>query len=111
MVVMRPAVTGQIIPAPPVAREYAKLIDRLTELSPPPKTVYNILDKDELLRFSKEAQPIVRELDQHHVMLQGITETVNKKLSTSFGKYTGLFGRLCVCSTASITRMRRRCRR
>lgn len=98
LVVLRPAGVGEDAPAPPAAEAYAELIERLLELTPPPKpNIWKALqDYDEVLRFDAKAQKILEELDQRHVRLQELLETINKKLSTSIGKYNGYFGKLCV---------------
>jgi hypothetical protein len=83
LIVLRPAVVGQDSPTPPVVDEYENLVDaQLIELSPP-KSIWN---DQASLRFDNKAQAILEELDQRHVVLQGLLETVNKKLATALAR-------------------------
>lgn len=93
-IVLSTASTGRDVPMPPVAKNYEDLIEQLTELSPPPKSTWNRTEEAEVLRFDKRAQELRDELEEkHHALLA--YETVNGKLASHFGKYDGLFGRLC----------------
>lgn len=47
------------------------------------------------IRFSKDAQAYRAEMEKTNVALMGV-DTFNTKLSARFGKYDGLFARLCV---------------
>ena len=50
---------------------------------------------DEPMRFSPEAQDIRRDLEQrHHDMMSA--ELISPKMASHFGKYDGIFARLCV---------------
>ena len=46
------------------------------------------------IRFSNDAQAYRAELEKKNVALMGV-DTFNTKLSARFGKYDGLFARLC----------------
>jgi hypothetical protein len=98
VIMARPAEVGRDVPAPPVAQEYAKLVDRLTELSPPPATnsFEVFVDKTITLRFDAGAQALRGELESEHLALAQQWEVINKKLAAAIGKYDGYFGRLCV---------------
>jgi Protein of unknown function (DUF3987)/RepB DNA-primase from phage plasmid len=91
VILLRPAVMGKDVPTPAVADKYAKLIERLTELSPP--TAFGNFAVP--LSFDAEAQQLREELERKHLALMHL-ETVNRKLASHIGKYDGLFGRLCV---------------
>ncbi len=94
LIVLPPAEIGNDGAAPDVSRDYAELIERLTKLRPPVSGSWND-DNDGVLRFDNRAQDIRRELEIEHHALERI-ETVSPKLAAHFGKYNGLFGRLCV---------------
>ena len=92
LIILRPAVMGKDEPTPAVADKYAKLIERLTELSPPCESFSH---QPIELRFDAEVQPLREELERKHLAMMQL-ESVNKKLASHIGKYDGLFGRLCV---------------
>ena len=73
---------------------YAGLVERLTKLKPPLSGSWNDAH-DGVLRFDNQAQGIRREMEIAHHGLERI-ESVSPKLAAHFGKYNGLFGRLCV---------------
>ena len=88
LIVMRPAGIGKDVY--PYSKNYSKLIERLTELQPPPT-----LNDDDVLRFDAAAQEVRDRLEAEHLSL-GHVESINRKLAAHIGKYDGLFGRLCV---------------
>ena len=53
-----------------------------------------------MLRFDNNAQELRGQLEAEHLSLMQL-EIINRKLAAHIGKYDGLFGRLCVSSTAS----------
>jgi hypothetical protein len=95
-IVLRSATMGHDRPTPPIARDYARLVGRLHEL-----TTASIKDASgpsvqrPTLAFDDDAQEIRRRLEAKHLELMGL-ETVNRKLAAHIGKYDGLFARLCV---------------
>jgi hypothetical protein len=97
-IMVRPAVVGRDAPAPPVAEEYGKLVERLTKLAPP-----SAADPFEAhacttisLKFDEGAQELREELERKHLALAQQFEVINKKLAAAIGKYDGYFGRLCL---------------
>ncbi len=96
-IVLRPAVLGRDEPAPDIGRRYEALVYRLIALEPPRQG--GIRDpanaRCDVLRFDEGAHTVRRELEPKHLDLMA-TETVNRKLAAHFGKYDGLFARLCV---------------
>jgi Protein of unknown function (DUF3987)/Bifunctional DNA primase/polymerase, N-terminal len=103
MVMARPAVMGKDVPTAAVAGEYAKLIEQLTELSPPNPYGLSAYGKfaasgqePASLCFDDGAQKLRAELECKHLELAQGFEVFNKKLAAAVGKYDGYFGRLCV---------------
>jgi hypothetical protein len=94
LIMMRPAVLGKDVSMPSVSKDYAKLIERLTELRLPVSGSSND-DDDGVLRFDNLAQELRSKLEAEHLKLMQI-EAINRKLAAHIGKYDGLFGRLCV---------------
>jgi hypothetical protein len=97
-IMVRPAVVGRDAPAPPVAEEYGKLVERLTELAPPPAAdAFEGFGGNTIsLRFDEGARKLREELERKHLALAQQFEVMNKKLAAAFGKYDGYFGRLCL---------------
>ena len=77
----------------PIVPMYAALIDRLHALRPPTGKAVPV---ERQLRFDEGAQAIFMEVCRTNGALQRGWETVNAKLAMHFGKYDGLFARLCV---------------
>jgi Protein of unknown function (DUF3987) len=76
---------GKDMPSSHVANDYADLVVRLYNRTPPPQP----------LQFSDAALVIREELEQKHLELMSY-EAVNRKLAAHIGKYDGLFARLCL---------------
>lgn len=89
-VILKPAVLGKDEPQDDSVRQYDELVNRLWALSPPPGS-----DGDGVLRFSDEAQLIRRRLEERHLEMAA-AEVISPKLASHFGKYDGIFARLCV---------------
>lgn len=90
-VVLAPADVGTDDKLPDVTHEYEALVERLHHMVPPAGFM-----GDMPLTFDDGAQAIRARLErEHHDMVQSM-ERVNKKLASHFGKYDGLFPRLCV---------------
>jgi Protein of unknown function (DUF3987) len=94
-VVLNQATLGHDEPIPPVADEYAQLIDRLYQLSPDAIKAPNYFLVGGHFEFDDEAQAVRREMEQRHLELQKL-ELINKKLGSHFGKLNGYFSRLCL---------------
>ena len=97
-IMVRPAVVGRDAPAPPVAEEYGKLVERLTGLVPPSAAdaFEAFADTTICLKFDQGARELREELEGKHLALAQQLEVINKKLAAAFGKYDGYFGRLCL---------------
>jgi hypothetical protein len=87
-VFLSPSQVGCDEPIPDVADQYELLICDLTEHG------VNFTSYDRL-RFSNEAQLLRSEVERKNHELMSV-EAFNTKLSARFGKYDGLFARLCV---------------
>jgi hypothetical protein len=92
LIMLRPAVMGKDVPAPPVADAYARLVERLTELAPPRESFANLHIS---LSFEPGAQALRQEMERKHLELTQL-EAINKKLASHISKYDGYFGRLCL---------------
>ncbi|WP_162244719.1 DUF3987 domain-containing protein [Aureimonas sp. Leaf454] len=90
-IVMGTASVGTDAPAPPVVAEYAALVRRLNAIEKPKAGMVEVP-----LRFDEGGQAIRAELEVKHQALAAAWQDVNLKLSAHFGKYDGLFARLCV---------------
>lgn len=90
-VILRPADLDRDEPQDGSVDRYEGLVKRLTELKPP----RSANERDGYLIFDKEAQDVRNALAEKHRALTDV-ETVSPKLAAHFGKYDGLFARLCV---------------
>ena len=88
-VLLKPAVLGKDEPQDDSVRDYDSVVNRLWMMNPPGAAA------DDVLRFSDEAQLIRRDLEARHLEMAG-TEVISPKLASHFGKYDGIFARLCV---------------
>ena len=93
-VVLRPATAGKDAPAGAVVANYGALVERLTRLRPPPGP--GNLSEPAPIRFSDGAVAIRERLEREHVELVEALESVSPKLAAHFGKFDGLFARLCL---------------
>lgn len=82
---------GKDVEMPDVAFEYDGLIDRLHQMRPP-ETFLGY----QCLTFDDEAQALRNDLEAKHLAMMVAFEGVNRKIASHFGKYDGMFGRLCV---------------
>lgn len=89
-VLLKPAVLGKDEPEDDSVREYEHLVHRLWKLKPA-----TVVTGDGLLHLSEEAQVVRRRLEQRHLEMIG-TEVISPKMGAHFGKYDGIFARLCV---------------
>ena len=85
-IMLRPAVGGRDEPPGEAVFDYARLIRDLRELEPP---------VGGLLKLDDGALKIRAELEKKHLNLMQL-EGLNRKLTSHFGKYNGIFARLCV---------------
>ena len=97
-VLLAPSSVGVDAPRSGEVNRYEALVDDLYQLQPPEwdgNPIEVTVSGPLPLQFSPEAQVIRRELEhKHHEMMAA--ETVSGKLASHFGKYDGLFARLCV---------------
>jgi hypothetical protein len=94
-IVLRPAVLGSDEPTPVEADDYARVIDKLYQLTPASIGFWGTGGSQPRLVFDAGAQAIRQDLERKNLDLAKL-ETVNKKLAAHIGKYDGLFARLCV---------------
>ena len=90
-VVMAESRVGKDVPVPPVIAEYEEAVRRLHMMKRP---TVGLMDVP--LRFDDRAQALRSELEHRHFRMVCQWEGINKKLAAHFGKYDGLFARLCV---------------
>ena len=89
-VLLKPAVLGKDEPQDESVRRYDDLVNRLWMLSPPIGP-----DGEAVLHFSAEGQIVRQALEARHLEMAG-AEVISPKLASHFGKYDGVFARLCV---------------
>jgi hypothetical protein len=98
-IVLRDATLGHDEPIPSVVEDYAKLIERLHQLTPASISTNPFLSYAReaglriTLEFDDAAQTIRQELERKHLELR---QVINKKLAAHVGKYNGYFARLCI---------------
>jgi hypothetical protein len=85
-ILLRPAVGGRDEPQGQACAEFGRLIDALHGLTVPPHVV---------LKFDDGALKIREALERKHLDLMQI-DWLNRKLTSHFGKYNGMFARLCL---------------
>jgi len=88
-VLLKPAVLGTDEPQGDSVRRYEDLVLRLWRLGA------SAFGGEPLLQFSEEAQVVRRRLEARHLEMVG-TEVISPKMGAHFGKYDGIFARLCV---------------
>ena len=89
-VLLKPAVLGKDEPQDGSVGRYEDLVQNLWHLS---STA--IVDGDSVLQFSDEGHEIRRRLEERHLEMMA-TEIISPKMGAHFGKYDGIFARLCV---------------
>ena len=92
-IMLRPAVDGRDEAPGQSVFDYSDLINNLRDLKPP-KTGH-LLPATAPLKFDDGALKIREELEKKHLDLMKL-EGLNRKLTSHFGKYNGIFARLCV---------------
>lgn len=90
-VVLSRATVGKDVPMAAVAHQWDEAVRRLHVMQKPRRGLL-----DTVLRFSDEAQEIRNDREAMHHELAASWEGVNRKLSSHFGKYDGIYARLCV---------------
>lgn len=96
-VILRPGKVGRDVPADSTLSDYERLIERLEVMRPPERTgAIGYGDAASPLRLNDDARRVRERLEQEHLDLVSALETVSPKLAAHFGKYDGLFARLCV---------------
>lgn len=91
-IVLRRGRMGKDVPMPDVAKDYQRLIERLAGMKQAKRGDFPV----DAVRFSPEAQAIWREVTNRNFELSSSWEAVNSKLAAHFGKYDGMFARLCL---------------
>jgi hypothetical protein len=95
-VILKPSAIGRDLPPDGVVREYSDLIGSLNQLRPPMTGNYIGECQSAPLHFSAGAKVIRDRLEQEHLDLVTALEFVSPKLASHFGKYDGIFARLCL---------------
>lgn len=98
-VILAPATVGHDVPNDGIVERYNQLIENLVDLRTPAATGIPTLAEQEhpaRLQLSADARTVRERLEQEHHDLVSALENTSPKLAAHFGKYDGLFGRLCV---------------
>lgn len=96
-VILRPGRVGRDVPADGVLSDYERLIERLEVMRTPQRSgAISYGESASPLRLSDDARAVREQLEQEHLDLVRALESVSPKLAAHFGKYDGLFARLCV---------------
>ncbi|MXO75335.1 DUF3987 domain-containing protein [Altererythrobacter aerius] len=96
-VILRPGKVGRDVPADATLTDYERLIERLEVMRPPVRSgPIGYGDTPSPLKLSDAARSVRERLEQEHLDLVRALECVSPKLAAHFGKYDGLFARLCV---------------
>lgn len=98
-VILRATEVGQDVPNDGVVIEYEKLVSRLNGMSPPDRDGIGSLAEFrnvQPVHFSAEAKAKREQLEREHLELVSALEIASPKLASHFGKYDGLFARLCL---------------
>lgn len=96
-ILLRTGRAGRDVPADGAVTDYERLIERLELMRPPMRrAIADDDDRPQPLRFDDRARAIREELEEKHLGLMHALEGVSPKLASHFGKYDGLFARLCV---------------
>ena len=94
-IVLHPGTLGHDDPTPPVAHEYARLIERLYDLKPEAAETPDFFQPLRIFEFDDDAQAIRRQMERRHLELQKL-DLINRKLGSHCGKLNGYFSRLCL---------------
>jgi hypothetical protein len=95
-VMLRPSSVGQDVPNADVVREYEELVGKLHLMLPVKQPAYGGGEKIVPVQFDSGARAIREQLEREHLGLVEALETVSPKLASHFGKYDGIFARLCL---------------
>lgn len=95
-VILKPSAIGRDLPPDEAARDYGALVASLNQLRPPMTGSYSGECQSAPLHFSSGAKAIRDRLEQEHLDLVTALEFVSPKLASHFGKYDGIFARLCL---------------
>lgn len=98
-VILPPARIGKDVPAGEVVQTYYRLVEMLVRMQPPPRAGIPSLEEatsKQPLKFSSGARSVRERLEEEHQQLVQSLEIVSPKLAAHFGKYEGIFARLCV---------------
>ncbi len=88
-IILKPAVLGKDVPIPDVGGRYGDLIAYLNRLKAPGWSGMGVL------QFDDAAQAIRNRQEARHLSLMS-SESVSRKLASHFGKYDGIYARLCI---------------
>lgn len=86
-VILRPSTVGQDLPIDQSAKDYDQLVSDL----------YGLRNQGHrLIHFSDGARAIRDRLESEHLALSNALESVSPKLAAHYGKYDGIYARLCL---------------
>lgn len=98
-VILKTAGVGRDAPSDGVLLDYERLIERLEVMNaPPPRGIASLNSgmHQPALLFDDAARAVREQLEAGHLELVRALEGTSAKLAAHFGKYDGLFARLCV---------------
>lgn len=95
-VILRTGNVGRDVPSDGAVVAYERLVERLEVMSPPMRTNSAYGDKPASLQFDDSARAVRERLEAEHLDLVRALETISPKLAAHYGKFDGLFARLCV---------------
>ena len=95
-VILRTGNVGRDVPSDGVVTAYERLIERLEVMRPPTRSSIAYGEKSACLQFDDTARAVRERLEGEHLDLVRALETISPKLAAHYGKFDGLFARLCV---------------
>lgn len=95
-VILRPSAVGQDVPADNVVPAYDALVRQLHAMRPMIRSGFAQDDRIMPIQFGVGAKEVRERLEHEHLQLVEALESVSPKLASHFGKYDGLFARLCL---------------
>ena len=95
-VILRPSEVGMDVPADGVVTAYDALVRKLHLMQPMVHLGHGQSNRAMPVQFGYGAKEIRERLEREHLELVEALETTSPKLASHYGKYDGLFARLCL---------------
>jgi hypothetical protein len=95
-VILRTGDVGRDVPSDGAVAAYEQLVGRLNLMRPPTRSGLSYGSQAAPLQFDDRARTVRERLEAEHLDLVRALETISPKLAAHFGKFDGLFARLCV---------------